>query len=120
MIPLKDFMTSPVVQVDCQTTVKVAATRMAENKISSLLVNEGEDTVGIVTKTDLVNKVLAEGRDGNAITVGEIMSHPLISLDAYVFRSEANEFMLRKKINHLVVTQGKKVVGILTRKDMIT
>ncbi len=119
MIPLKEFMTSPVVHVDSQTTVEAAAAQMAEKKISSLLVKEGEDMVGIVTKTDMVSKVLAQGKDGRTMTVADIMSQPIKSLDAYVFRSEANEFMLRNRIHHLVVTQGKQVVGILTRKDMI-
>ncbi len=120
MIPLKEFMTSPVQHVDSQTTVKVASVKMKEGKISSLLVKEGEDMVGIVTKTDLVNKVLAAGRDPDVATVGEIMSQPVVSLDAYVFRSEAHDLMLRKGIKHLVVTQGSKPVGILTRKDMLT
>ncbi len=120
MIPLKEFMVSPVVHVDIQATVKTAALLMAEKKIGSILVKEGEDMVGIVTKTNMVYQVLAEGRDGNSVTVGEIMSQPLISMDAYVFRSEANELMLRKNIHHLVVTQAKKVVGILTLKDMVT
>ena len=120
MYPIKDFMTSPILSVDGQTTVDVAAKLMSEKKISSLFVKEGEECVGIVTKTDFVKKLIAEDRNPKTTSVASIMSKPLLSLDEYIQRSEANEFMLRKNIKHLAVTQGKQVVGILTTKDMVS
>jgi signal-transduction protein with cAMP-binding, CBS, and nucleotidyltransferase domain len=120
MIPIKELMVSPVISVDAQASVEAAAKLMCEKRISSLLVMEGEEYVGILTKTDLVKKLIAEGRDPKTTNIQIVMSKPLISQDAYIQRSEANEFMLRKKIKHLVVTEGKKVVGILTVKDMVS
>lgn len=120
MNPIKDFMASPIISVDVLTTVETATKLMRESKISSLLVKEGEEYVGIVTKTDFVNKVIAEGHDPKTTKIQQVMSKPLFSLDEYVQRSEASEFMLRKKIKHLAVTHGKKVMGILTTKDMIS
>lgn len=120
MYPIKDFMNSPVLSVDGQTSVEAAAKLMSEKKISSLLVKEGEEYVGIVTKTDFVNKLIAEDRNPKTTNIASIMSKPFFSLDEYIQRSEANEFMLKKKIKHLAVTQAKKVVGILTTKDMVS
>ena len=120
MVPIKDLMTSPIISVDAQATVGAAAKLMCEKKISSLLVKEGEEYVGIITKTDLVKKLIAEDRDPKTTNVQTVMSKPLITRDGYVQRSEASEFMLRKKIKHLAVTEGKKIIGILTVKDMVS
>jgi signal-transduction protein with cAMP-binding, CBS, and nucleotidyltransferase domain len=120
MYPINDFMISPAISADVQTTVEAAAKLMCEKNISSLLVQEGEEYIGIVTKTDIVKKVIAESRDPKTTNVLSIMSKPLISRDQYIPRSEASEFMLRKKIKHLAVTEGKKIVGILTIKDMVS
>jgi signal-transduction protein with cAMP-binding, CBS, and nucleotidyltransferase domain len=119
MYPIKDFMTSSILSVDSHSSVEEAAKLMSTKKVSSLLVKEGEEYVGIVTKTDFVKKLIAEDRDPKITNIGSVMSKPLFSMDEYIQRSEANEFMLRKKIKHLAVTQGKQVVGILTTKDMV-
>lgn len=119
MYPIKDFMNSPVLSVDSQTSVEEADILMSTKKVSSLPVKESEEYVGIVTKSDFVKKIIAEDRDPKTTNIASVMSKPLFSLDEYIQRSEANEFMLKKKIKHLVVTQGKQVVGILTTKDMV-
>jgi signal-transduction protein with cAMP-binding, CBS, and nucleotidyltransferase domain len=120
MILIKDLMVSSIISVDAQATAEAAAKLMCEKKISSLLAKEGEEYVGIITKTDLVKRIIAEGRDPKSTYVHSVMSKPLICLDGNLQRSEANEFMLRKKVKHLVVTEGKKIGGILTLKDMVS
>ena len=49
---------------------------MCEKKISSLLVKEGEEYVGIITKTDFVKKLIAEDRDPKTTNVHSVMSKP--------------------------------------------
>ena len=117
---INDFMTSPVISVDAQTTVGAVAKMMCEKKISSLLVKEGEEYVGIITQSDLVKKLVAEGLNPKTTSALSIMSKPILSQDQYVFRSDASVFMLRNHIKHLVVTQGKKILGILTTQDMVS
>lgn len=53
MQPIHEFMTSPVISIEAQATVETAARLMCEKKISSLLVKEGEEYVGIVTQSVL-------------------------------------------------------------------
>ena len=65
---------------------------------------EGEEYVGIINKTDLAKKIIVEDRDAKTTSINTVMSKSLISLNGYVQRSEASEFMLRKKIQYLVVT----------------
>jgi CBS domain-containing protein len=120
MIFIKDLMVSPIISVDDQSSAEAAAKLMCDKNISSLLVKKGDEYVGIITKTDLVKKLIAERHDPKSTNVNALMNKPLISRDGNLQRSEINEFMLKKKIKHLAVTEGKKVVGILTLKDMVS
>jgi signal-transduction protein with cAMP-binding, CBS, and nucleotidyltransferase domain len=119
MDKIADFMISPVISIDAQSTVEGGAKLISEKNISSLLVKENEDYVGILTKTDIIKGVVASGLDPKTTKINSVMSKPLLTMDHYLSRSNANEFMLRKKIKHLVITEFGKVAGILTLKDMI-
>jgi len=68
----------------------------------------------------LVKRVIARGLDPKTTEVHSIMSKPLITLNHYLTRSDANELMQRNKIKHLAVTEQNSVIGILTPKDMIS
>ena len=117
---IKDFMSTPVLSVDVDTPVTKAAKIMRDKDISCLLVNEKEDFVGLITTTDLVKKVMAEGLNPKTTKVQSIMSKPVISLNHYLTRSDANILMRRNKIKHLPETDQKRVVGIITPKDMLS
>ncbi len=75
--------------------------------------------MGILAKTDIIKRVIANGLDPKTTKINSIMSKPLLSMDHYLSRSNANEFMLRNKIQHLLVTEFGKVAGMLTLKDMV-
>ena len=114
-----DYMTTPVLSVDSESSVQEAATYMHANGIGSVLITELGEYVGMVTETDLTRKVLSKGLNAEATTVASIMSSPLLSLDRYLPVEEANRFMHKNKIRHLVVTEEEKVVGMLSVKDLV-
>jgi signal-transduction protein with cAMP-binding, CBS, and nucleotidyltransferase domain len=117
---ISDFMSSPVLSIAAQSTTEEGAKYMCEKKVTSLLVKDGEDYVGIVTGTDLVKKLVAKGLDPKNTKMLSVMSKPVLTMGHHLPRSDANEFMFRKKIKHLGVTRDGEVVGILTTKDMIS
>jgi len=119
MDKIADFIISPIISIDSQSTVEEAAILFSGKNISSILVIENDDYVGIITKTDIIKNVIAKGLDPKTTKINPVMSKPILTMDHYLPRSEANELMLRKKIKHLVVTKFGKVAGILTLKDMI-
>jgi len=119
MDEIKDFMSSPVKSISSDKSIEEAAKLMDEMNVSSTFIEENGDCVGIVTSTDLVKRALAKGLDAKTTQVSSIMSKPLIKMDHYLTRSEANEKMHINKIKHLAVTKEGKVIGIVTRKDMI-
>jgi signal-transduction protein with cAMP-binding, CBS, and nucleotidyltransferase domain len=120
MDKILDFMVSPIISIDAQSTIEEGAILFSGKKISSLLVKENDTYVGIITKTDIIKKVIANGLDPKTTKINSAMSKPLLTMDHYLPRSDANEFMLRKKIKHLIVTKQGKVAGILTLKDMVS
>ncbi len=113
-------MSTPVLSVNVQSTAEEAAKIMEEKGISCLLVKEDEEPVGLITTSDLVKRIMAKGLDPKTTKIDSIMSHPLVTLNHYLTRSDANELMQRKKIKHLAVTEQNTVIGILTPKDMIS
>ena len=116
---IKDFMSKPVLSVTIQASAEETAKEMDQKSVSCLLVKENEEPVGLVTTSDLVKRVMAKGLDPKTTQINLIMSKPLISLNHYLTRSDANELMQKNKIKHLVVTEKNSVIGILTPKDLI-
>ncbi len=120
MDDIGDYMSSPVLSVDFESSVQEAANYMSANGVGSVLISELGEFVGMVTETDLTRKVLGKGLNAETTLVSFIMSSPLLSLDRYLPIEEANRFMHKNKIRHLVVTEEEKVVGMLSVKDLVS
>jgi signal-transduction protein with cAMP-binding, CBS, and nucleotidyltransferase domain len=120
MDDIGDYMSSPILSVDAESSVQEAANYMTANGIGSLLISELGEMVGMVTETDLTRKVLGKGMDAEATIVSSIMSSPILSLDRYLPVEEANRFMHKNKIRHLGVTEDDKIVGMLSVKDLVS
>ena len=119
MDEIGDYMISTVLSIDVESSVQEAAQYMVSQSIGSVLVKEFDEYVGIVTETDLTRKVLGKGLNPEATRITEIMTSPILSLDRYLPIEEANRFMHKNKIRHLVVTEEEKIVGILSVKDLV-
>jgi CBS domain-containing protein len=76
-------------------------------------------TIGIVTETDLVRKVVAQGRDPARTTVSEVMASPLISIAPDRPMLEASHVMEKHRIRHLAVSDGKEVLGLISVRDLV-
>ena len=119
MDEISDYMISTVLSIDVESSVQEAAQYMVSQSIGSVLVKEFDEYVGIVTETDLTRKVLGKGLNPETTWVSEIMTSPILSMDCYLPVEEANRFMHKNKIRHLVVTEEEKIVGILSVKDLV-
>jgi len=106
--------------IGCAPTVSVrdAATTMAREAISSILVR-ADDLLGIVTDRDLRSKVIAEGMD-LSIPVSEVMTTPVITVRDDVMADEALRLMLEHGIHHLPVTGADGLVaGVVSDTDLM-
>ncbi len=120
MIRAEDIMTPNPVTLKPGESVAKAAKIMAESKIGSIIVvdNSGKP-LGIVTSHDILEKVVARGLNANEVSVGRIMSSPLIYVDASTPVDKVIEIMLRTGKRHMPVMRGEKLVGIIAEYDII-
>ena len=113
---VQEIMTSSLSTIPSDAELSGAARTMREERISSLLV-PGSQT-GIITSTDVLDAV-AEGHDPQSITVEELMTAPVESIDVGMRLGEAAAMMTNFGINHLPVrdTDGD-YVGIVSSTDL--
>lgn len=120
MFTAEDFMSSPAVTITSEATVATAVTQMRQHRISSLLVEptESGQSYGIVTKRDVVTKVVANDGDPQAITVAEIMSSPVVTVPRNCTLRECSSMMSRAGFRRLPVFQDGEPVGIISDTDI--
>ena len=114
---VKEAMKSNPVTIQPKTTVKDAAKIMKKNRIGNCIIID-EKPIGIITESDILKKVVAEDLRASEITVEKIMTTPLVVIDAYVDIKEAMKIMSKCNIRRLPVVEKKKLIGIITEKDI--
>ncbi len=100
-------------------SVRDAARRMRDERVGSLLVEKGNNLIGIVTETDVVRRGVAEGADLRAVTVQSIMTSPIVTIESIRTVQDAHDMMGDLGIRHLGVTEGGKLVGLVSVRDLL-
>ncbi|MGP5207320.1 DUF294 nucleotidyltransferase-like domain-containing protein [Corynebacterium casei] len=98
-------------------SIREAAQRMEEYSVSSLLVIEGDELLGIITDRDMRGRVVAQGVD-TARPVADVMTKDLLTLGSESLAVEALMYMSERKIHHLPVVDKGTVTGIVTQNDI--
>jgi len=108
-----------LITIDENAFVVEAVKLMVEKKMGSIVVTGESQPVGIVTRGDLLKKILVTGKSTETTRVNEIMTRPLISIEQDKTLGEALDLMSRKGIRRLLVTQEGEIVGIFTQTDIV-
>jgi CBS domain-containing protein len=119
-VTVNDAMISSVVTVSSQNSVADAAFLMSQNEVGCLIVENKGEPEGIITESDIINKVVAMDIKASEITIDEIMTKNLIKIDPGRELNEAARFMSKMNIRRLVVVKEGDLKGILTAKDIMT
>ena len=107
-----DIMTKKVITVSPTTSIKDLAKALTKNKISGTPVTDKSGKLlGIVSRTDVVAKSGAKVKD--------IMSKDLISVNDDTAVEEIANLFTTHRINRVPVLKGKKLVGIVSRADIV-
>ena len=91
---------------------------MVSERVSAMLVTDGEGVLGIVTDRDIRSRVVAAGLPWDH-PVTEIMTKHPISLDGDAHAYEAAMMMMQSNIHHLPVTSDGRLVGMVSRSDFM-
>ncbi len=108
-----------IISVDSKAKAKDAAKLMVDRGIGSLIANRDGLPFGIVTERDLVKKIVADAADPSKVTVGDIMTAPLATIDASLSLIDAARKMVEKQVKRLVVTDRDKIIGIVSQTDLV-
>ena len=119
LIRVSEVMSRNPIRVKSSLSAEEGARIMSDKGISSLLIEEGEKIIGIVTERDMVTKIAAKGLMPGNIKLKEIMSSPLVLLDGDSPLEAAAELMWKKKIRRIPVMIGTEIAGILTENDIV-
>jgi CBS domain-containing protein len=127
----KDLMTAPAVTVQPDTPVKEAAGLLVSHGYTALPVVDGDDLVGIVTEADLVRgRILPDPRslisddppprvEPPALLIGQVMTADPVVVPGTEDVTAVTRTMLDRHLRALPVVDDGRLVGIITRRDVL-
>ncbi len=149
MVKVREVMSSPALSIPPETLVKDAAAMLAERNISGVPVVEEGKVVGIFSEIDVLRSIKTTKKDmrlvfpsisslgiafqeevtqreileayeevGNT-PVKDVMSREVLTVNPDITINEAIVMMVERKIQRLPVVEDRKLVGIVTRGDII-
>jgi signal-transduction protein with cAMP-binding, CBS, and nucleotidyltransferase domain len=118
-LPAGKIARRQLVDVDEESTVLEAATRMVKEGRGSVIATRAGQRVGILTERDLLRKVVARGLDPRSTKVKDVMTSPPVSIDHARSLREAIDLMNRKGVRRMLITEDGKIVGIFTLRDIL-
>jgi isocitrate dehydrogenase len=114
-----DLMTRTLITVSGDETVDSAMHRMTENNISSVVVEPNANGEwGILTRRDIVAKIVRGNKSSSSTKVNDIASRPVVSISAETSIRDAAALIADASFSRLTVTQGEKIIGIVTQTDI--
>lgn len=114
----KEIMTSEVVSVDRETPIKEAAVKMAETDVGSVIVNDNDSLIGIITDRDITIRAVANNDDLKNITCEDIMSSDVITANTNANMEEVIDLMSENQIKRIPIVENNQVVGIISLRDI--
>ena len=118
-VTVHDAMTSSVITADPKTTIADAAVLMSRFKIGSLVIKSETEPEGLITESDIIEKVVSKNILASEITIGQIMTKNLILIDPGSELNQAARLMAKNNIRRLPVVNNGNLVGILTSTDVL-
>jgi CBS domain-containing protein len=119
---VRDWMMDLVIYVDPDTYVTDALATMRRRYIHSVIINKSGDNpeFGILTSTDICDKIVALDADPGQVKVRDIMTSPLITVSANMSMAECARLFRKHNIHHLpVADEHGNLVGMISSTDFL-
>ena len=108
-----------IVSVSPDTKVIDALRVMAEREIGAVLIVDGGRLVGIMSERDYARKVVLKGKSSQEIYVRDIMTERVVYVRPQQTVPDCMALMTNKRVRHLPVLDGERLVGILSLGDLV-
>jgi CBS domain-containing protein len=116
---IKDVMTSDPCTIDAGKSVAYAAKMMRDEDVGLAPIVEGDKLIGMLTDRDIAIRVVAEGRDPDQMTVREVASKQVVTIDPQQDLDEALRIMAKHQVRRLpVVEEDGRLVGVVAQADI--
>ena len=99
--------------------VLAAVRLMADHYIGALLVMRGDELIGIVSERDYARKIILQNRASSETPVRDIMSSPVVTVGPNDTTDTCMRICTERRVRHLPVVEGGKVVGVLSIGDLV-
>ena len=117
-IKVKDAMVSRVITIRPGQNVREAAEIMTKEDVGLLVVVEGSKPVGVITREDIINRVVAMDHKASESTVKENMTAPMIAAEPDEDLADAARRMVQHGFERLPVISMGKLVGLISDRDI--
>jgi CBS domain-containing protein len=112
---VRDAMVPEPRVLEASASAQEAGELLARPEVRAVLVCENGRLVGVITRKTLVREVVAAGRDPRSTTAGEIAEEPVFTLEAETPLEEAFRELEERDLERVPVTDGGRLVGVLSR-----
>ena len=102
-----------------EDSVFAALQRLADHNVGAMMVMEGGKLVGVFSERDYTRKIALAGRSSKDTLVADIMTAQVLMVSPKSSTRECMELMSEKKIRHLPVVDGDKVLGMISIRDLM-
>ena len=116
--PIELILNTNVIILESDSLANEAITLMKERNARSVLVSHDGEVIGIVSKTDILFKVMSLGRNPAKVKLREIMNSPVLALDPKATVQEALSIMDKHVIRQIIVSSNAAVLGTVARDDI--
>jgi CBS domain-containing protein len=116
---IKDVMTSDPCTIDADKSVAYAAKMMRDEDVGVAPIVESDKLVGMLTDRDIAVRVVAEGKDPERVTVREVASKQVVTVDPQQDLDEALRIMAKHQVRRLpVLEEDGRLVGVVAQADV--
>lgn len=92
---------------------------LADCNVGALMVMQGDKLVGVFSERDYTRKIALEGRSSKDTKVKDIMTAQVLTVTPKTSTDDCMALMSQKKIRHLPVVEGSKVLGMISIRDLM-
>ncbi len=119
MSTVAQVMRKEIKSIGHTASIRDAAKRMRDDRVGSLLIEKNGSLVGIITDTDVVRRGVADGSDLNKMTVEQVMTAPILTIESVRTVQDAHDMMGDLHVRHLAVTEGGTITGVVSVRDLL-
>ena len=108
-----------VITIDAEDTIGAATHKMSANRIAALVVMKDDAPVGIISEKDIVRTLADDGPQAGRRVISSLPSTGLEGIAPEATLKQAMSLMTYSRRRHLMVTEGTRLVGILSLGDIV-